>query len=294
MRKHTITLQDGSSSISGCDVGPYPLHKFRLSPEPPVDFPLRLISVGDDEWVAGCSRKRINSNTFAVEFVRSGIFHYTQNGHHYDVTPDEAFLVHVGADNEMSTSGTANKKTMIMSGKALPSILRQLSLDQADVIRVGHPEILAELIDRARDICGGSGPGRAQAAAALGYQVLLELAGDYSSRNYPRTMNEVIAYMQEHLAAPLTLEELCRHSGMSRAALHRMFVQYLSYSPIEYLLQLRMARARELLSYPWYSIKEVAELTGYSNQLYFSAEFKKRIGVSPKTFRQGTNDNRGS
>ncbi len=253
-----------------------------------MDFPLRLTAAGDDEWVAGCRRKRIKSNTFAVEFVRSGVFHYTQNGHRYDVMPDEVFLVHLGADNEMATSGAANKKTMIMSGKALPAILRQLSLDQADVIRVSHPEILTELIDRARDICGGSGPGRAQAAAALGYQVLLELAGDYSSRHYPRALNEIIAYMQGHLAESLTLEELCRCSGMSRAALHRMFVQYLECSPIEHLLQLRMARARELLSYPWYSIKEVAELTGYSNQLYFSSEFKKRIGVSPKIYRHGS------
>jgi AraC-like DNA-binding protein len=288
MKKRAVNLQDGSSVITGYDVGPYPLHKFRLAPEPAVDFPLRLISAGDDEWIAGCRRKRINSNTFAVEFVRSGIFHYTQNGRQYDVAPDAAFLVHTGADNEMAATDRATKKTMIMSGKALPAILRQLSLDHADVIKISRPEALAGLIDRAHDICGGSGPGRAQAAAALGYQVLLELAGDYSSRNYPGSLVGVIGYMQDNLAEPLTVEKLCRYGGMSRAALHRMFAQYLECSPIEYLIRLKTARARELLACPWYSIKEVAQLTGYSNQLYFSAEFKKRTGVSPKAFRQGS------
>lgn len=287
MKKHAINLQEGASAITGCNVGPYPLHKFRISPEPPTEFPLRLFAAGDDEWIAGCRRRRINSNTFAVEFVCSGIFHYTQDGRHYEVAAGEAFLVRLGADNEISTTAPAFKKTMIMSGKALPAILRQLGLDCADVIKVCCPEAFAALIDQARDICGGSGPGRVQAASALGYRALLELAGDHSNRNYPSVLNDLVRYMQDHLAEPLTVDVLCRRSGMSRAALHRIFARHMECSPIEFLLRLRMARARELLVYPWYSIKEVAELVGYSNQLYFSAEFRKRCGTSPKAFRKG-------
>ncbi len=286
MSKQTTNRPHASSNITGCNVGPYPLHKFSLCPEPSPDYPLRLISAGDDEWVGGCRRKRTNSNTFAVEFVQNGIFHFVQNGHRYDVTPGEVFLVHLNTDNEISTSGKAEKKTMIMSGTALESMLRQLGLDRADVIKVSRPDALRELVDRARDVCKGSMPGRIQAAAALSYQVLLELAGDYSSRKYPRELVELMTYMQNHLDAPLTVDTLCKESSLSRAALHRLFDQYLESSPIEYLIQLRIARARELLAMPWYSIKEIAQLCGYANQLYFSAEFKKRTGTSPTAFRR--------
>jgi AraC-like DNA-binding protein len=287
MKKHAVHIQEKASAITGCNVGPYPLHKFNVSPEPPTEFPLRLLAAGDDEWVAGCWRRRSRSNTFAVEFVCGGVFHYTQNGRQYDVVPGEAFLVHLGADNEMSTDAPAVKKTMIMNGHALSAILRQLGLDSADVVKVARAGRFAALFDRARDACGG-GPGRVQEASALGYQALLELAEEHSNRKFPAVLNDLVRYMQEHLGEPLTMETLCGQSGMSRAALHRMFVQHMECAPVEFLLRQRIARARELLVCPWYSIKEVAELTGYSNQLYFSAEFKKRCGVSPKAFRKGS------
>ncbi len=285
MNKRATNRQHASSNLTGCNVGPYPLHKFSLCPEPSPDYPLRLSSAGDDEWVGGCRRKRTNSNTFAVEFVQNGVFHFSQNGRQYDVAPGEVFLVHRNANNEISTSAKAEKKTMIMSGTALESMLRQLGLDRADVIKVSRPDVLRELIDRARDVCKSNAPGRSQTAAALSYQVLLELAGDYSSRKYPRELVELMAYMQDNLDAPLPVEALCKQSGLSRAALHRLFDQYLDCPPIEYLIQLRIARARELLAMPWYSIKEIAQLCGYANQLYFSAEFKKRTGISPRAFR---------
>ncbi len=289
MKRSYFLSSDPADRISGYNVGKYPLHQFaychRFSLNH-VTIPIRLMSIGNDEWIAGCYRKRERSGTFAVEFVQQGIFHFTQNGVRYDVGPGEVFLVHKEAGNEVSVSDYALKKTMIIDGSAIVPIIKQLGLDKADVIRISRPDELREIFDRTYRICKEMEPGFNRIASPMAYQVLLELADYYQSQSYPNALGELLRYMQDHLSEPITLEVLCRQSGMSSAALHRLFMQYLKSSPIDYLIKMKMNRAEELLSFPQYSIKEISQMLGYSNQFYFSAEFKKRVGASPKAYRK--------
>ena len=56
----------------------------------------------------------------------------------------------------------------------------------------------------------------------------------------------------------------------------------------EYLNEIRIQRARELLQEGSRSLVQVATICGFANPLYFSKVFKKRIGVSPKSYIQNT------
>ncbi len=288
MKRRYVELTEGDSKLSGYNVGKYPLHKF--SPGyyrnlPHVAIPLRLVAVGDDEWVAGCLRKRENSSTFALEFVQEGVFHFTQNGNKYDVMADEIFLVHKNEDCEMTVDAYATKKTMIIDGSSIRPIIKQLGLEDADVIKVSQPDELREKFDYTCQVCKEMKPGFSWIASSMAYQVLLILANDHQYSAYPRVLTEILNYMQENLLRPLTIHDLCHQSGMSSVSLNRLFARYLNSSPIDYLIKMKMSRAEELLFFPQYSIKEISQMLGYSNQLYFSAEFKKRIGLSPKAYR---------
>ena len=53
----------------------------------------------------------------------------------------------------------------------------------------------------------------------------------------------------------------------------------------EYIIEFRMKKAEELLKTTDSKIRDVAFQIGYKDELYFSKVFKKRFGVSPKTFR---------
>ena len=57
-------------------------------------------------------------------------------------------------------------------------------------------------------------------------------------------------------------------------------------SPVQYILSLRMLNAQSLLERTNYSIKEISEIVGYENPLYFSRVFKKEIGKSPAQYRK--------
>ena len=57
-------------------------------------------------------------------------------------------------------------------------------------------------------------------------------------------------------------------------------------TPMQFILNLRIEKAKELLEFGNYNISQVASMVGYDNPLYFSRLFKKYVGVSPKEYKK--------
>ena len=83
----------------------------------------------------------------------------------------------------------------------------------------------------------------------------------------------------------ITLEIVSEKFGISIRSLNRRFKQATGKSPMQYLQQLRIENAQELLKTSNLSIAEVAYNVGYPDNSYFSALFRKAISVSPKEYR---------
>ncbi len=91
--------------------------------------------------------------------------------------------------------------------------------------------------------------------------------------------------MKEHLAEPLNVSALCSIAGVSALHLYEFFKQETGHTPINFLIHLRMQRARQLLGNGEFSVKDVAARVGYQDPLYFSRLFKRVNGVAPSAFR---------
>ena len=57
-------------------------------------------------------------------------------------------------------------------------------------------------------------------------------------------------------------------------------------TPLQYITKLRITNAKSLLETTSYNVTEIAQTVGYDNPLYFSRQFKKYTGVSPKEYKQ--------
>lgn len=96
---------------------------------------------------------------------------------------------------------------------------------------------------------------------------------------------EAVAYMKQNLANPdLTIRDCAAASYISEAYFRRLFRAAYGMAPQAYLIGLRISRAVTLMSGGYYSIKEVAALSGYRDYKYFSTEFKRIKGVSPSEY----------
>jgi AraC-like DNA-binding protein len=107
-----------------------------------------------------------------------------------------------------------------------------------------------------------------------------------SSLSAARRVEPAINHMLAHLNQPLRISSLSRVSGVSNSHFFMLFKSATGRSPNQFLIQLRMRRACELLSNEGASVKEVAHVMGYDDPFYFSRIFKLVTGLSPMNYRK--------
>ncbi|MNI19159.1 Iron(3+)-hydroxamate-binding protein YxeB precursor [compost metagenome] len=122
------------------------------------------------------------------------------------------------------------------------------------------------------------------------YQFVQELLGQIHENSLPLIQEDytaqVIRYIEANYTEALTLLDLAELMGSSPRSLSRRFKQATGYSPIDYMLRLRMEKAKELLVSTDATLEEIALGIGYPDGYYFGRMFKKYTGMSPIRFKQ--------
>ncbi len=93
----------------------------------------------------------------------------------------------------------------------------------------------------------------------------------------------VIGYMTENYSKNMTLGELAEYARVSPSYLGSIFRSVTGRSPIDYLIEIRINRAKNLLK-DGYSVTDTSRLVGFNDIYYFSRMFKKHEGVSPSEY----------
>ncbi|TDF77592.1 AraC family transcriptional regulator [Pseudomonas sp. H9] len=99
------------------------------------------------------------------------------------------------------------------------------------------------------------------------------------------------AHIEQNAAYPLQVADLARLAGLSSARLHARFIAEASITPMDYIRQRRLLKARRLLQETVLPIGEIAEQVGYTSQSAFSAAVLRAFGCSPRALRQEPGDN---
>ena len=108
----------------------------------------------------------------------------------------------------------------------------------------------------------------------------------FSVQEENQVSEQVLLMMEENLKSGLTLAAVGRELGMSQSALSQILKKKSGKTYSELFQEIRMKKARELLTYTELSMVEIADETGFSDQFYFSKIFKKVHGISPNEYRK--------
>lgn len=162
---------------------------------------------------------------------------------------------------------------------------------EAAVLSVGLNDRLARLYSEVLEQVEAEPVGYKEVAAALTYQILavvhaVEQQRRFGSPEAARIIQRAQVMLVEGLRDPVNFVELADALGVSYSWFRKHFRRYTGLSPGQYHIQLRINKAKELLTATTLPVQEVAEIAGFASPYYFSRVFKDKVGATPTAWRR--------
>ena len=136
-------------------------------------------------------------------------------------------------------------------------------------------------------------PGYEEAMLATFHQLLIHLTRHATlqenrkiEKPFVTHIRRAIHFMEENSDKALTLEELSREAVMSESSFRHHFRMLTGFSPIEYLIRLRLQKAALTLLNSDYRITYIAQKCGFSDSNYFARKFHAVFHTTPRSFRK--------
>lgn len=269
-------------------IGKYPDEKFSylfLDESNRAVFPIQLYFAGNAVWCEGVECVRKNSPFASIEWIQEGCFQFSQEHRTVDVCAGELILLHPEVETRLVCKSRIGRKYVVaLCGAMLPEVLATMGLQQTIHAVPRNPDRWEELVGEADRLL--QNPVDFSECALFAYRLLLEFRSLNDLQGYPLALQLLLRYIARNLLNAPQLVDLVRESGVSQAGVYRLFRRYLQISPVDYIREMRLKRGVELLRVTDCSIKEIADLLGYSSPQYFAGEFRKKYAFSPTDYRR--------
>ena len=157
------------------------------------------------------------------------------------------------------------------------------------VIDIGFQEKIVQLFHEIEHIGFEEMAGYQQILSGLLLQMLGEFHAILKRQPFQHSGHENMIrhariIMMESLDRSIELEAIADQLGMGYSLFRQLFKQYTGLSPRQYIIQLRIEKAKELLLDPALSVKQVAYSAGFESGHYFTRLFKEKTGLTPTQY----------
>ncbi len=117
------------------------------------------------------------------------------------------------------------------------------------------------------------------------YAILEQPGGKSAISGSVEAVQETIQYMHRHYHRKLTVSQLARRARIGRWQYTELFKAITGRSPLDYLTDIRIARAKERLLATDERLRQIAERVGFADEFYFNRRFKQATGLTPGQYR---------
>ncbi len=230
---------------------------------------------------------------YVIGFVEAGERTLSCKNQEYAIKQGDILLFNPGDSHAcvQSDGGTLDYRGLNIAKEVMLDLAeevagkRELPGFSQNVIR--DDEAACYLRPLHESIMSGSGEFSKEENLLLLLSLLIQHYGQPFEHCMPECRAEIeqaCAFMEEHYAEHLGLEQICRRAGLSKSALLRAFTRSKGVTPYRYLENIRIGRAKKLLE-QGASPLEAALQTGFSDQSHFTNYFSRFIGLSPGIYR---------
>jgi len=162
------------------------------------------------------------------------------------------------------------------------------------IIQIGYDEEMVGLYRKILEVSNNERPGYQQLLSGilihlLAYLFYREKDKNWKDKEVLTKIDKARVIIREKINTTISPEELATSLNMSYTWFRRMFRQYTGLAPAQYITQLKIQKAKELLSVTTMPVKEIAIELGFESIDYFSIFFKRQTKMSPLDFRKQGN-----
>ena len=159
------------------------------------------------------------------------------------------------------------------------------------VIEIGRNEEIIDSYYKIFSYVKEEKPGYQQVASGmimkmLGFIVSCDKQKDFRGKRVEKIIQNACFSIREHVESEINFQEFAEQNNIGYSYFRKMFKKYTGVPPVQYHLDLKVLRAKEMLLYTDKSIKEISYELGFQSIYYFSRVFKNKLGLSPSEIRK--------
>lgn len=156
------------------------------------------------------------------------------------------------------------------------------------VNRVTHTHRILEQFTHIEELWNKKGFGYKLNAKSNILNLIYDLFKEFVKKDLYSPLSEQInaakVYIDKNYSSQIRIETLAELCGYSSSHFRKKFFEIYGISPVAYLNQVRVEKAKKLLKSGFYQNEEIAELVGFNSGYYFCRMFKKLTGLTPKQY----------
>ena len=203
----------------------------------------------------------------ALSYRINGSALYRHGDKEYSVNKNDIVFIPKGYDYTI----TANKSEDVLVAHFY---LENSNLDEISVFTPKNPDVFERYFYEMAKVWR---------TKSTGYRNKLEIQEEQQNALLkPKKLQLALDCLHESFNSPqTTVESIAKYAGVSTVYLRRLFKKTFGKNPLSYLNDMRIEHAISLLKTGYYSIQDVATLSGFNDAKYFSTLYKAKIGKPP-------------
>ncbi len=243
-------------------------------------------------------------------FIHSGKGDHVVNGHRYSCRQGQFYLIPAGCEHFFIPGCRLVLTNVLFIHWRMQETFRELreipgfyylfniypaklAENQASVVSIGSVGRFSavEILDRMIDENAKRFPGYKSLLRSLFIEFIVLLCRSAGTEDAGRlsaeeNISRLIGMLQNRYYEGWTVKRMADKTGLSEPSLYRLFKQLTGTSPTDYLLNLRLQHAKDLLENTGISVTEAAFETGFGNSSYFTRVFKKKYRCTPNQLKK--------
>ena len=237
------------------------------------------------------------SDFLQIILLLEGRVQYTVQKRNFALAPGQMLMIPLDAEYGFETTERVHKLVLELKGASLATMAEILGLGRPVLLTLDDPERWIKGFLEIREQIRHQEEMKAEELSFLlgkTYELLSLLAFSQTEKRSP---NLLLAALLQNLDCISERREsigmIAKRLNVSVSTLNRLCREGIRCSPSRHRMIRRLEQAKELLADTSLSMKEIAQMTGYCNQYYFSSEFRRHFGTSPSQWREGVRQTRG-